>query len=994
MAPRGLSDVDVEQLTSWPGEVTHSELLAFIELTVADVRWIRSHRIAVNQVGLAMQLCALRRFGFVPDDLTAAPSELVSAVTDRLDLTPGEYSAYAGSTVGRSRREHIGWVIAYAGWTTCRRGEWKRLDDWLVDRALEHDTVSVLFRDALKFLRAEQIVRPGLDRLMRAIGSARVAADAVIFERLLPLLDSEFRMRLDSLIDTDPDLGMAPLVWLATPATSASAAAINDEIAKLEVLRELHGERLDAVVLAAERRRQLAGTGRRTPPKDLRQMSPERRYPVLVASVIEHHGAVIDEIAQLFSQGLSTVENTARRQVGDRLLDAAQADAARLDLLDEMIDVIRDDDLDDADVGRLLRQYGPQRLAAAKRAPDEKRPRDGGHMQLMDTRYSHLRKFTRNVLAVLEFSASVSPSPLLEAVELLQHVNQTRGATVPFDAPSGFVPTRWQPYLAAARADRDRVRFRHYWEIATLLGLRDGLRSGEIWIRGSRRYANPASYLIPPEDWSQQRTDVLERINKPVTWDERRHQIDTDIENLLDDLEPILAAGDGPIRIDTNGKLTLTPLAAEVVAAHVEPERNQLHGRLPQLHLIEILVQTDIATGFTGEFTHPSGATPRFGPVEHRRNLFAALMAQACNFGTTRMSQLTGISVNTLDHYTRNYLREETLKEAINTIINAHHRLPLAHQWGGGTLSSSDGLRMPMEGKSTSARRLKKYFADEGLTTYAHVSDQHTTFGTQIIVSTERDAAFTLDEILGNTSDLAPVEHTVDTHGQTYATFALFDLCGYRLSPRIAKITARQLWRPHPASNYTRWPTAGPLLSQPVQTDIIERHWDDLLRVAGSLKKGTVSAALLLTRLHASSRQHPLAKAILEYGKLIFTIHTLRWYSNETFRRRIGRQLNRGEALHDLRREIGFANEGKMRHRQLDDQTMQVHCITLVTNACVYSTTTYLQDAIDAERTAGNPIHDDTIARTSPAHFAHLNVHGTYDLNIEDVPAHHDLNNP
>lgn len=41
-----------------------------------------------------------------------------------------------------------------------------------------------------------------------------------------------------------------------------------------------------------------------------------------------------------------------------------------------------------------------------------------------------------------------------------------------------------------------------------------------------------------------------------------------------------------------------------------------------------------------------------------------------------------------------------------------------------------------------------------------------------------------------------------------------------------------------------------------------------------------------------------------------------------------------------------------------------------------------------------DPIHDDTIARTSPAHFAHLNVHGTYDLSIEDIPAHYYLDNP
>ena len=146
MAPRGLSNADIEQLTSWPTEATHSELLWFADLKVDDLRWVRSHRISANQIGLAVQLCALRSFGFVPDDLTAAPSELIVAVADRIDIGVSDYAAYAATTVGRTRREHIEWVTTHAGWVTCGRGEWKRLGDWLVDRALEHDSVSVLFR--------------------------------------------------------------------------------------------------------------------------------------------------------------------------------------------------------------------------------------------------------------------------------------------------------------------------------------------------------------------------------------------------------------------------------------------------------------------------------------------------------------------------------------------------------------------------------------------------------------------------------------------------------------------------------------------------------------------------------------------------------------------------------------------------------------------------------------------------------------------------------
>jgi len=148
-----------------------------------------------------------------------------------------------------------------------------------------------------------------------------------------------------------------------------------------------------------------------------------------------------------------------------------------------------------------------------------------------------------------------------------------------------------------------------------------------------------------------------------------------------------------------------------------------------------------------------------------------------------------------------------------------------------------------MRGRSLTGRALSRYFVHEGLTSYTHISDQHSTYGSQIIVSTERDATFTLDEILGNTTELPIVELTTDSHCQTLATFALFDLVGLRLSPRIAKLVEKQLWRVHPGTHYRRWPRAGSLLRDRAQVDLIGEHWDDLLRIGGSLKRGHVSAA-------------------------------------------------------------------------------------------------------------------------------------------------------
>jgi hypothetical protein len=64
---------------------------------------------------------------------------------------------------------------------------------------------------------------------------------------------------------------------------------------------------------------------------------------------------------------------------------------------------------------------------------------------------------------------------------------------------------------------------------------------------------------------------------------------------------------------------------------------------------------------------------------------------------------------------------------------------------------------------------------------------------------------------------------------------------------------------------------------------------------------------------------------------------------------------------------------------------MQAHCLTLVTNACVLSTTRYLQEAIDAERADGYEVTDEVVMRLSPARFEGINPYGAYTIDVAGV---------
>jgi TnpA family transposase len=132
----------------------------------------------------------------------------------------------------------------------------------------------------------------------------------------------------------------------------------------------------------------------------------------------------------------------------------------------------------------------------------------------------------------------------------------------------------------------------------------------------------------------------------------------------------------------------------------------------------------------------------------------------------------------------------------------------------------------------------------------------------------------------------------------------MFDLLGLQFSPRIKDLGSQRLYRADRDSEYQHIES---LLSGTIKTDKILPRWDDMLRVAGSLKLGWVTASLFISKLQSFPQQNELTSSFAEYGRMIKTIFILRYLMNQPYRRKINSQLNKGERLHDLRRFLFFA---------------------------------------------------------------------------------------
>jgi TnpA family transposase len=94
-----------------------------------------------------------------------------------------------------------------------------------------------------------------------------------------------------------------------------------------------------------------------------------------------------------------------------------------------------------------------------------------------------------------------------------------------------------------------------------------------------------------------------------------------------------------------------------------------------------------------------------------------------------------------------------------------------------------------------------------------------------------------------------------DSAGYSDIVFGLFWLLGFQFSSRLAELGEARFWRIDPKANYG---VLNGLARHRVKPALIVQHWDDLLRVAGSLKMGTVRASELIRGLQRGGRASTL----------------------------------------------------------------------------------------------------------------------------------------
>jgi hypothetical protein len=180
---------------------------------------------------------------------------------------------------------------------------------------------------------------------------------------------------------------------------------VKAELEKLTYLRRLDAHTLDLSMLPAERRRFLAGVGRRSTAQALQRREDQRRYPILLTLLAQSAVDVLDEVLLLFDQAISGRESAAKQKVTEAVAERAKGGENRQVLLDEILTMVLDPAIGDEQIGGVLRTpIGIERMRAAWAEPRERLPRDYGHLAMLDASMTYLRQFAPAVLAAVRFA--------------------------------------------------------------------------------------------------------------------------------------------------------------------------------------------------------------------------------------------------------------------------------------------------------------------------------------------------------------------------------------------------------------------------------------------------------------------------------------------------------------------------------------------------------------------------------------------------------------
>ena len=905
----------------------------------------------------------------------------------------------------RTRQKHQQTILKYYGYQAFSSQAKAFLNEEINIMVRSQLKPRLIFWRCIDLLIREKVQLPGCFTLTDLITAVINRRKDQLVNIIQQQLSSEAKQALEALFEQTPVFGEQHpgatsayrLTLLKKLSQSARPAKIKERVVDLVLIGELYGQfqsTLRALDLNRDGIRYYANSVLKSEIFQITRRRDEDRYLHLLAFIAHQYYRLQDNLVDVLLNSIKSYQNGAQRehkeqryaqrvernQVVNKLLRYINSNW--LSLVSEIQTVIQDEALTDAEKVNRIEALLPKDQQDLINLRDKlvTQLNEDDYYQILEARSLRLQNRVSPILKVLTFQCEPAAQGLLAA---LNHFRNNDGR-IDKTAPVSFLTE--EEYTAVTTGERFRVSL---YKAFLFLHVQNGIKSGTVNLHHSYKYRPLDDYLISKGRWQQEKYILLERAGLLDFVDSEQvlKQLDEALLQQYQVTNQHIATGDNTlVSFDAKGRFQLKTPQKESHGADAEPLRNFFPER-QYVSLLEVMATVDRYSGFLNEFQHWQQRYHHQRPK--KQTFFAGIIGLGCEIGTPKMARISqAINESELERTVNWFFSLEGTRAANDRVValidqmglpNCYRRTPDQLH------TSSDGQKFEVLNDSLNASYSFKYAGkDLASSVYSFIDERNILWYSTVFSAAERESAFVIDGLMHNDVIKSDI-HSTDTHGYSEVIFGTTHLLELSYAPRIKNLKKQQLYlfKNHRHIDRSNWKIQP---SGYIDTDLIIRHWDDILRMITTIKLKETTASDIFRRLNSYSKQHTLYKALKAFGQIIKSLFILRYIDDVALRQAIEKQLNKIEHSHKFTRAVSVGNPRELIETEKQEQEVAESCKRLIKNCIICWNYLYLiQKLSDTNDPAYKTALQEALANGSIITWLHINLLGVYDFSEEKL---------
>jgi len=858
------------------------------------------------------------------------------------------------------------------------------IKNWLIDIVFPHESLSI---DQIKervsdFLIKQKIESPSEGAIERVIRSAKQQHEETWFESIYMGLDSEAKRHLDKLLITEKNVSR--LSEIKRWAGGLSLETILTEAEKLKFLKLIVLPQCLNEIPNKTLQRHYRNICTKYP-SAIKNMPLNHRYALLaVFSLIKRRQVtdnLVDLLIRLTKKIMTSGENKLKKELS-KVVEIKKG-CNRKDLLNTLIATIIK--YEDHIIKEAIYPIIPKERLEAIQENDSKKPISYDGLVYERSRNSYLKYYRRMLAPVLELldfkTNNTHYQPIIDALSLIKSQLDS-GTTyypmnlcIPID---GAVKNKHKPLVVEYTEQGERINRINY-ELCVLRNLRDKLRVKEIWIEGAYQYRDPEEDM--PKDFNQKKEYYISLLKKPKS-------AKNFIQNLKQLLNKNLTSFNKELPKNTTVSVLKKPLGHIKVAKLVEqpppPQlesiKQEIFKRWPNTSLLDVLKETNLFVDFMKAFT-PSGPKEGLDLETLKKRLLLVILGYGTNTGLKSVSAgKDDVTYQDLKHVKLRYLDADNLRDAIRMVVNQLLKIRSPEIWDYCTTAlASDSTHIGASDQNLMSQWHPRYHK-KGVMIYWHVDTKSVCIYSQLKSCASSEVSSMIEGVLRHCTDMTVKKNYVDTHGASEIGFAFSYMLDFDLLPRFKNIHAQSLYVSE-KDDINKYNNLSAIISRPIDWDIIESQYEQIIKYTIALKLGTASAETIMKRFTRENIKHPVYKALSELGKVIKTIFLCRYLGSAELRQEIHEGLNVVERWNGINDFIFYGKKGTFRTNRPEELELSMLCLHLLQLSMVYINTVMLQQIFKESNWLSKITIEDKRAITPLLH-EHINPYGVFVLDL------------